>query len=267
MVNPNEKLPLAGLNVLVTRAVVQAGDLTEGLESKGATVHVIPAVLMEAVGDPAGIRQLLDDPGSYDHLVFTSVNGVEFFLNFLENDPVGKTTAVADLPPALCVGSRTASAWKKAGGSVGLVPDKYTAHGLLEMLEPELSGQRFAILRPREITTALGELIRARGGEVEEVILYRTVVPEQGAVELEAVMESGLDVLTFASPSAVKGIITLGARSQEPGARNLLGIQALCIGPTTAEAAREAGFTDVHYPAEHTAEGMIEMLIKLSAGS
>jgi len=274
--NLNENMPLSGINVLVTRAREQAGELTVGLESMGARVHVVPAVLMEPEADQTGIRELLDDPGSCDNLVFTSVNGVEFFLKFLENDPVGAGTgpvpAPADLPPALCVGSKTAMAWKKAGGKVGLVPEKYTAHGLLDMLDEDLSGQRFVVLRPREVTTALGELIQARGGAVKELILYRTVVPEEGTADLQRAMEAGIDALTFASPSAVKGIIELSGKREEPlrqaqdgaGARSLLDLPAICIGPTTARAADEAGFLEVYFPDEHTTDGIIDELMVIA---
>ena len=259
MGNPSENLPLEGISVLVTRAVEQASELTLGFESMGARVRVIPAVLMKPEADPAGIRQALSDPDGTDHLLFTSVNGVEFFLKFLENEQ----TSPAGLPPALCVGSKTARAWEKAGGKVGLVPERYTARGLLEMLGEDLSGQRFLILRPREVSTPLGELIEARGGTVRELALYCTVVPAEGAAELEKALADGLDVVTFASPSAVNGIRTLLGRSQEPGARSIFDIPAICIGPTTARAARDAGFTSVHFPAEHTTAGMIEMLPEL----
>ena len=268
MGNLSDNKPLSGINVLVTRAREQAGELTRGLESMGARVHVVPTVIMEPEADQAGIRQLLEHPDSCDNLVFTSVNGVEFFLKFLENESVGvgTGTAPAHFPPALCVGSKTARAWGNAGGKVGLVPEKYTAHGLLEMLPEDLSGQRFAVLRPREVTTALGELIQARGGAVKELILYRTVVPEEGAAELEEAMEAGLDVVTFASPSAVKGIISLESRIQNPGARSLFHIPAICIGPTTARAAEEAGFPEVYFPDEHTTDGMIDELMVIAGG-
>jgi uroporphyrinogen-III synthase len=268
MGNLSENKPLSGINILVTRAREQAGELTMELESMGARVHAVPAVLMKPEADQAGIRELLDDPGSCDNLVFTSVNGVEFFLKFLENDPVGAGTgsvpAPADLSPALCVGSKTALAWEKAGGKVGLVPENYTAHGLLDMLEEDLSGQRFVVLRPREVTTALGELIQARGGEVKELILYRTMVPEEGAAELQKAMKAGLDVVTFTSPSAVRGIITLESRIQNSESSRLLDIPAICIGPTTANAAEEEGFTEVYFPDEHTAEGMIAELMVIA---
>jgi uroporphyrinogen-III synthase len=263
MGNLRENKPLAGVNILVTRAREQAGELTSGLESLGARVHVVPTVLMEAETDPVGVRNLLAAPGSFDHLVFTSVNGVEFFLKFLENEGAENKVVPAEFPPALCVGSKTALAWKKAGGRVGLVPERYTAHGLLDMLEEDLSGQRFAVLRPREVTTPLGGLIEARGGVVNELILYRTVVPGEGAAELDQALEAGLDVITFASPSAVRGIISLESRIQNPESRSVLGIPAICIGPTTAEAAREAGFKNVHFPEEYTAEGMINKIVEL----
>ncbi|MDF1536016.1 MAG: uroporphyrinogen-III synthase [bacterium] len=267
MKNPSGNLPLDGIRVLVTRAWSQSADMVSRLESKGARVRVVPAVHMEPEADPAGIRQALSDPGGADHLLFTSVNGVEFFLKFLENERAGSGAHIGDLPPAMCVGSKTALAWERAGGKVSLVPERYTAQGLLEMLPSDLSGQRFLLFRPREVTTPLGELIEARGGIVREVILYRTVVPEEGAAALKTALAEGLDVVTFASPSAVKGTVELLGKVEGEKWKKILDLPALCIGPTTAEAAREAGFTNIHFPAEHTGGGMVEMLTRLLGSS
>jgi uroporphyrinogen-III synthase len=49
--------------------------------------------------------------------------------------------------------------------------------------------------------------------------------------------------------------------------RNIFDIPALCIGPITANAARDAGFINVHFPAEYTAAGMVAMLSRLMADS
>ena len=94
---------------------------------------------------------------------------------------------------------------------------------------------------------------------------------EAGAEALkELVLEGKPDTIFFASPSAIDGILTMAGSSKdiqspefrvkedsdsqnsEPGTpnsdRGILDIPAICIGPTTALAAEEAGFSEIYFP-------------------
>jgi uroporphyrinogen-III synthase len=254
MVDRSEKLPLAGISVLVTRAVEQSAGLVEDLTSKGALVTVIPAVSISPLPEPEGFSQAVDRVGLYENIVFTSVNGVAYTLELLSAEGRGPW----DLPPALCVGEKTANAWEEAGGEVAAVPERYTVEDLLDVLGDDLAGRSFLIMRPEVVKTELGQEMSRRGAEVNEIVLYKTVPPEEGADDLGELMAGGgPDVVFFASPSAVEGIVDMSARS-------ILKIPAVCIGPTTAKAAEEAGFTEVYFPDEHTAEGMVEELLVIA---
>jgi uroporphyrinogen-III synthase len=273
----SEDLPLAGIKVLVTRALEQSAGLVDNLMSKGAEVTVIPAVSISQVLEPEGFDSAMGRVGLYENIVFTSVNGVAYTLELLS----GKGMGPWDLPPALCVGEKTANAWEEVGGTVAAVPEQYTAEALLKILGEDLAGRSFLIMRPELVKTELGQEMRRRGAEIEEIVIYRTVSPEEGEQALDELMTGGgPDVVFFASPSAIEGIVIMaGAGSQEPGARRekqvaepgtrnsdrgILHIPAICIGPTTAKAAEEAGFAEIYFPDEHTAEGMVEELLVIS---
>ena len=263
MVERSEDLPLEGISVLVTRAREQSSGLVDDLTSKGAQVMVIPAVSISPLPDPVGFDQAMTSIDKYDSIVFTSVNGVAFTLELLSKQGMEPW----DLPQALCIGEKTAGAWEAAGGKVELVPEQYTAEALLDTLGDDLSGRTFLIMRPEVIKTELGQAMRGMGAWVDEVIIYRTVPPEQGADALVELMAEGEpDIVFFASPSAIEGILKMaGAGSQEPGA-SILGKPAICIGPTTARTAEEAGFTEVYFPDVHTAEGMVNELLVIAGG-
>jgi len=78
---------------------------------------------------------------------------------------------------------------------------------------------------------------RAAGATVEELILYKTIVPGRAEPRALRALQDGLvDAITFASGSAVRGFLQLvGARSAERSA-------IACLGPTAAGAAMAAGF-------------------------
>jgi len=216
----SEDQPLAGINVLVTRAREQSAGLVNDLTSKGADVTVIPAVSISRVLEPEGFDSAMARAGLYENIVFTSVNGVAYTLQLLP----GKSMGPWDLPPALCVGEKTANAWEEAGGTVAAVPERYTAEALLDTLGEDLAGRSFLIMRPEVIKTEPGLEMTRRGAEVDEIVIYRTVSPEEGEEKLRELLEGGgPDVVFFASPSAIEGIVKMaGAGSQEPGARKRL---------------------------------------------
>ncbi len=278
----SEDQPLAGISVLVTRAREQSAGLVDDLTSKGARVTVIPAVSISQVLEPEGFDSAMARIGLYENIVFTSVNGVAYTLELLS----GKGFGPWDLPPALCVGEKTANAWEEAGGEVAAVPERYTAEALLEVLGEDLGGRSFLIMRPEVVKTELGKQMSERGAEIEEIVIYRTATPEEGADALGELMAGGEpDVVLFASPSAIEGILKMAVqrptsnvqrksvaegeeqgegRRAEGGEKNILDIPVICIGPTTAKAAEEAGFTEIYFPDEHTAEGMVNELMVIA---
>jgi uroporphyrinogen-III synthase len=248
--------PLRGIGVLVTRAEDQAEELVSGLESRGAGVYHIPAIISEPIPEPPGLREALRRILEYSHLVFTSAKGVVFFLQHLKvSGP-----APQELPPALCVGPRTGDAWRKVGGNVESIPESYTAMGLLDALGEDLSGLSFLVLRPRDVETEVGALLRERGARADEVILYKTEAQVEGGDVISGLLKNGkLDVVLFASPSAIQGVLQMAG-----GPEKIRNVLALCIGPTTAQAAREAGLRRVVFPDKHTVDGMIDMLLAMA---
>ena len=72
--------------------------------------------------------------------------------------------------------------------------------------------------------------------QVDEVVAYRTVTqppPQNAVIELKR----GVDVLTFTSPSTVRGFLELG-----PDWRDVtVGVMIATIGPLTSSAVRDMG--------------------------
>jgi len=83
-----------------------------------------------------------------------------------------------------------------------------------------------------------------RGAEVRSVVAYAThEAPASSAPLLDAALAQGPPALVvLASPSAVRGLLSLAGEGRRP---SLLGLPALCIGRTTGSVAREHGFVRV----------------------
>ena len=234
---------LAGVRIVVTRPREHAGLLVRGLEEHGADAVVVPLIAIEPLPDDAELLRLVAR-GHHDWIVFTSANAVR---------------AVASQLPRMrarfaAVGPATAASLRELGLEPAFVPDRFEAGEIARGLEP-LQGARVLLPQSEIAEPTLADELRARGATVEVAEAYRTVVREPGADELAALR--GADAVLLASGSAARSLARLGE------AGNAL---VVCIGPTTASAAREAGLRVGLVAEEATGQGMIEAVVSHFGG-
>jgi uroporphyrinogen-III synthase len=110
------------------------------------------------------------------------------------------------------------------------------------------------IFRAQEARDVLPAALIAAGVTVEDVAAYRTsaATPADFGGKL-----SGSDVITFTSASTVAAFVkSLGAGA----AQALRQKTVACIGPVTAQAARDAGLRVDVIANEYTVEGLLDAL-------
>jgi uroporphyrinogen III methyltransferase/synthase len=91
------------------------------------------------------------------------------------------------------------------------------------------------------------------------VAAYRTVAGSGGIALPELLAAGRVDAVTFTSASTVRNLLArLMAEGGEPAA--LAGVCIACMGPVTADAARQAGLAVTVLPAEHTIQALVEAL-------
>jgi uroporphyrinogen-III synthase len=248
---------LRGRHVLVTRPRSQGTRLNEALESAGAHVLWIPAI--EIAGLPPGEegKALLSRLSDFEWCAFTSESGVRHFSAWVEESgvrwPLRTRTAA--------VGSATAKALKERGRAPDLVSETQTGRALAELLLTKVPPSRILLPRGDQGREELSDLLKEGGWEVTPVVCYANRAAVLTSQQIYAV-EQGLDAAVFASPSAVKALWDALPET----ARNVLR-RAACIpiGPTTAEALRDAGLTPAALPESPTVEGVVSALARLFA--
>jgi len=104
-----------------------------------------------------------------------------------------------------------------------------------------------------ELRDVLARGMRARGAAVDVVTAYRNLPPPDLPGRLGAALAGGVDIVTFASPSAVEALVA--AAPDAPGR-----VPAAVIGPVTEAAARAAGFEVVAVAVPSTAAGLLSAL-------
>ena len=256
---------LAGRRVLVTRPEAQSGVLLEQLRVLGAEPIVCPTIRIEGPADWGPVDEAIVRLGSYDWVIFTSVNGVRYFCERLS---AGQGGLAALRRPGLrlaAIGPATAHALELLGLQVAFMPGRYVAEAILDEIGP-VEGMRILLPRADIARKALAEGLRAQGALVDEVTAYRTVPEAQPQAGNDAALPAGLargvDIATFTSPSTVHGFLDLLEAAGRPAAEVLAGAKIACIGPITARAAEEAGLRVDIVAAEHTVEGLLNAIVE-----
>lgn len=246
--------PLSGKSVVVTRPREQAGDFVAMLREAGAEVTLMPAIRIEALDDAAilqAARALGTEKGA-TMAVFTSQNAVQHFLR--DDDAVAALERVT----VAAIGPATAEALRERGVAIDILARVHTADGLADAIEAndiEIRGRKVLFPCADIARDRVPARLEAMGASVERLPVYRTIP----APATDIALESAPDVLTFASPSAVTHFD--GALDDAIAGACKQHSLAACIGPTTADAARELGYQNVLTAAVHTAPGLRDAII------
>ncbi|MGD0497712.1 MAG: uroporphyrinogen-III C-methyltransferase [Bryobacteraceae bacterium] len=252
-----ERLPLFGKRVVVTRAKDQADALTARLRALGADVIELPTIEIRPASDYAPLDRAIEQLGSYDWLIFTSANGVRFFLERLDRSGADLRAVRAKI---CAIGPATQAALEALHLKVDLVAKEYVAEGLLEAFAShDLTGRRVLLPRAAAARDVAPRELARRGAQVDAVEAYRTVPPEdvaQRAKEIFSALRKP-DFITFTSSSTVRHLVNAA------GAAALEGVQAVSIGPITTRTARELGVAVAAEARESTTDGLVEAIVRL----
>ncbi|MBQ7498180.1 MAG: uroporphyrinogen-III C-methyltransferase [Selenomonas sp.] len=251
-----EYRPLFGKTVLVTRARSQASKLTAALEALGAGVIEAPAIELRAPEDNyKALDEAISHVQDYHWLIFTSTNGVEHF--FARLFGAGKDVRALGYAKVAAIGSATAEKLREYGIRADVVPQEFRAEGILEALKGKLPPHvKILLPRAQEAREILPEKLREQGHTVDVVPVYQTVTAEDSAEELKAKLAAGeIDLVTFTSSSTVINLLKL------IGGKELLnGVKLACIGPVTAETARNNGLEPDMEAEEYTINGLVKVI-------
>jgi uroporphyrinogen III methyltransferase / synthase len=239
-----------GKKILITRAREQSGDFSTLLKKLGAEVIEFPTIEIVPPLRWKELDQAIDQLKSYDWLIFTSANGVNFFWQRLS-----ERGGVRRLPSTLkvcAIGPATARQLKEKKISVSYIPKEFIAESILEGFEKLLiKGERILLARAKKARDILPNGLKKLGAKVDVVEVYRTVKPKAGSKRLKKLLTDGsIDVITFTSSSTVNHFAEL--LKKEDLRKLLKGIAIACIGPVTARTAKQWGMRVQVQPKQYT---------------
>lgn len=251
--------PLQGKRIVVTRAQQQADTFLAKLTALGAEAIEFPVIKIVPPLDFEFLDQAIANLATYDWLIFTSQNTVDYFWQRLPN-----AKALAGVK-VCAVGSATSAALSKLGITPNLVPKRHVAEGILAEL---------GMIRGLKILLPQGDLARdalqlgleEAGASVNAVVAYRTVMVDddnEGTLEFVRQLENNqIDLITFTSSSTVHNFKARLATVSPKELKDLLAYPIIaCIGPVTSATVREYDLAVGIEAIQFTTDGLLEAII------
>ena len=252
-------MSLNNKTILVTRRPEQAGRFIAEVERRGGRAIVVPAIRVIDPDSWDPCDEAISRLVFYDAVLLTSVNAVQKFMGRCRQRGIG--TAALRQVTFRALGAKTAAAIAGEGCDTGTLPPAYSGASFAETLIAEgVAGKRFLLPRSEIGGRELAEELERHGARVDSVVCYRTVPPEPRDARplVRQLLDGGVDVLAFASPSAVQNFLAMLPESARDAVRARTAVAV--IGPTTGRAASELGWPPAIVAESATDEGFVEAI-------
>lgn len=251
---------LQNKTIVITRAIDQAEESSLLFSQYGAKVILFPAVKIIPPDSWKEFDDVVMNVKPPDYIIFTSSNAVKKFYERLSelNQELNYTDIII-----AAVGSKTAAECKRFGIPVNILPDEYSARGLIKTLSHyELKDRVIFIPRSAIGRDELPVELEKTGAVVKAVSVYNVVQPnaDEAASYIKELQENKIDLFVFTSPSTFENFISIVAIDDIPDYFRETDVAA--IGSTTRAAIEERGVKVSVQPEEFTMEGLLKAVLK-----
>lgn len=218
--------------VLVTRPKQRAEEFASILMEHGCEVIHIPMIRIVPPESWAALDHALQRMDEFDGIIFTSANAVDFFYQRMNEISIG----IPRRTRCYAVGEKTERTMHTHGIPCTSIPDSYNAASLAQSIT-DANGKRFLFPQSDIAREELGVILRTAGAMVEEIAVYRTMLPTDDAqAHLQSLLQSNIvDCISFFSPSSVINFLKLIPHFEQQD------ILLASIGETTAQTITQMG--------------------------
>ena len=255
--------PLAGRNILITRASEQTESLVRELEARGAKPVLQPMISFHPPDDFAPLDRALRDLRTFDWLLLTSANAVRALVERSRSLGVDVMNSFTALRIA-AVGPVTAEVARNAGLPVSRVAVKHQGLALAVEFAAEFARKHILLPRSNLASAELPDALRHLGAQVTEVIAYRTFAAEPEGEGQSQFLSGRLEAILFFSPSAVRNFLNWDEGKGGQVLRSISDLSrktaVVAVGPVTASALRDAGLRNIVQASNTTVPAVIEAL-------
>ena len=244
--------------VAITRPADRSKAACKIVEELGGQYVLAPTLDLKPVNSKS-LKNLIANKDLLDWIVFTSPTTITslnlFYPDFLKN---------LDCKVAV-IGIKTGKIAGEQGVKVDLIPEDFTAEGLLEEFEKRnITNQTIGIPRTASARPVLPEGLEKLNNKVIVAEAYKSLFPmdEDKINDLIAKIENNeIDAITFTSPLTVTNFFKISKNKEKLAdllSNNLL---TVCIGPITGKILDQYNINYI-YPDTYTVRDMMELLFK-----
>jgi uroporphyrinogen III methyltransferase/synthase len=255
MINWFEQKPLFGQTIAITRALEQVDVQMEMALDLGAHPVLMPMIDIEPCAETADMQRAVSSLQDYQGIVFTSINGIETFMDYLWQQ--GLDSRALSHVKFACIGPSTAEKLEAYHLRADIVPTSYRSEALAEMMVTHKEITHWLWPRANRGRDIIIETCQSMGMKVDPVVFYEhhdlESLPDEALKLLE---KEQLHWVPLSSPAIARQFAKLlpeWAKAQV--GKNL---KIVCISPVTSAAARESGLEVTAEATNHTWQGIFD---------
>ena len=253
---------LEGRVIAVTRPRERAQVAVDIITREGGEALLAPTLEL-VMTRTKSLMELCQHAKDLDWIIFTSPASLQSLFQYC---PDFKYDLHHDCRIAT-IGPRTQKVLEEYGLKAELVPEDYTAEGLLKVMAPlNLEGKIIGIPRTFSARDVLPEGLRKMGAQVLLAEAYKSTIPHDlKPVQdlMEGILNDEVDAITFTSPLTVHNLFEIAANRKKELIDHLKSgkIIIIAIGPITGYAIQEY---DLPYiaPSKYTVEAMLDKMME-----
>ena len=212
--------PFAGLNIVVTRPVHQAGELAAGIRAAGGNPILFPVLEIRDVQDQRPLLDLIARLDQFDLAIFISPNAVNKAMQL-----IGGKWPLPTLPLGLkiaTIGEGGVRELQKFGITEVIAPtERFDSEALLALAElQQLTGKRVVIFRGEGGRELLGNELIKRGATLEYAVCYRRNKPGTDVHAVAALLQAWergeLHAITVTSSEGLRNLFNMLGEPGQP---------------------------------------------------
>jgi len=251
-------LPLKDKTIVITRTIEQSRESSSALTRLGAEVIVFPTLAIVPPSNWVEFDLVIMKPEKINFIIFTSAHAVEMFSKRCEELKIKIDFAKIKVA---AVGNKTSSVCTDYNIPVHIIPDKFSAEGVIEKLSKfDLSDKMVFIPRSAIGREELPRGLKDLGANIKSVPVYNVSFPTKEIISesLEVLKKSKPDLFIFTSPSTFENFLQI-VNIVNP-AEYFRGYDIAAIGPTTKTAIENSRVKVNIMPDEFTINGLIKKI-------
>ena len=244
--------------VAITRPKDRAKKACEIVKELGGVPVLAPTLDLEPVNTES-LKNLVERKDDLDWIIFTSPTTIvslnKFYPDFIKT--LSCKLAV--------IGNKTGRLAEKNGMTVDLMPEDFTAEGLIEEFKKRgITDKVIGIPRTASARPVLPEELEKLGNEIILAEAYKSLFPmDEDAVKdlISKIENREIDAITFTSPLTVENFFEIVDDKQKIAKLLSENLLTVCIGPITAKVLEKYDIDHI-YPDTYTVPDMMELLFK-----